>query len=111
MSFSSCLQKESVLWVKDLSGNQSHELLEETPSVDTSFNTTFWVSELNSKHTFGVFLAKNDSVVGIFDYIVSTNLDVTIVHEVVVLVVFNCSHHVLEDLSSYFERIDLGTVL
>jgi hypothetical protein len=66
---------------------------------------------LNAEDTFGVFLAEDDCMVGIFDYIVSTDLDVTIVHEVVMLVVFNGCHHMLEDLRSDFKSVDLGTVL
>lgn len=105
------LKEESVLRIENLLRNQGHKLLEQPASVNTSLVLALCANELNPEDAFGIFVAENDGVECVFNNVFTADLDVATHVEVVVLVLFDRGHHMLEDLGTDFEVVDLRTVL
>jgi len=105
------LEEEGVLWVKDLLSDQGHEFLEEPTSVDAGLLFTSSVNELNPENTLRVLVSSDNGMVGVLYHVLSAHLDVATHMEVVVLVLLDGGHHMLEYLGSDLESIDLRTVL
>jgi hypothetical protein len=64
----------------------------------------------DSKNALGVSLTQDDGIISIFNDEFTPDWNVPIRVEVIMLVVLDHCHHVLENLGADFERVHLGAV-
>ena len=106
-----CLEEESVLWVENFPRYQSHELFKKPASVDALLGLPFQVDEFNPENALRIAVSLNDGIVGILHHEFTAHRDVAVSVEVVMLLVFDACHHMLEYLSTDLESVDLRAVL
>ena len=105
-----CLEEKSVLWIENFARYEGHELFKKSTPIDALLGLPIQTDEFDPENALWIKVALYYRMISIFNDELTPYLYVITHIKVIVLLVLNPYHHVLEDLGPYFKGVDLRTV-